>query len=200
MIRQIDCSRDDAQGAVAELRRLLSPSGNVVSPEGRARTIAAFGEPLSPQQVVERICSDVAARGLDAVLDYSRRLDGESLEPGQVRVSRDELGDRPRIGRSGLSRNHRSRPRQHPGLSEGDPPSRYDSQSAKRGSSWACLHRPLRRVGVCIPGGAAAYPSTVLMTVVPAQAAGWPRSPWSCRRPRSAASTPISSPPAMPWA
>jgi histidinol dehydrogenase len=31
---------------------------------------------------------------------------------------------------------------------------------------------PLRRVGVCIPGGAAAYPSTVLMTVIPAQAAG----------------------------
>src|SRR4029077_20171578 len=31
---------------------------------------------------------------------------------------------------------------------------------------------PLRRVGVCVPGGAAAYPSTLLMTVVPAQAAG----------------------------
>ena len=30
---------------------------------------------------------------------------------------------------------------------------------------------PLRRVGICIPGGAAAYPSTVLMTAVPAQAA-----------------------------
>jgi histidinol dehydrogenase len=34
------------------------------------------------------------------------------------------------------------------------------------------LYRPLRRVGVCIPGGAAAYPSSLLMTVVPAQAAG----------------------------
>jgi histidinol dehydrogenase len=31
---------------------------------------------------------------------------------------------------------------------------------------------PLRRVGVCVPGGAAAYPSTVLMTVVPALVAG----------------------------
>jgi histidinol dehydrogenase len=31
---------------------------------------------------------------------------------------------------------------------------------------------PLQRVGVCVPGGAAAYPSTVLMSVVPAQAAG----------------------------
>ena len=33
-------------------------------------------------------------------------------------------------------------------------------------------YQPLRRVGVCVPGGAAAYPSTVLMTVVPALAAG----------------------------
>jgi histidinol dehydrogenase len=33
-------------------------------------------------------------------------------------------------------------------------------------------YRPVRRVGVCVPGGAAAYPSTLLMTVCPAQAAG----------------------------
>ena len=31
---------------------------------------------------------------------------------------------------------------------------------------------PLRRIGICVPGGAAAYPSTLLMTAVPAQAAG----------------------------
>src|SRR5690606_22344579 len=31
---------------------------------------------------------------------------------------------------------------------------------------------PLSRVGICVPGGAAAYPSTVLMTAVPAQVAG----------------------------
>src|SRR4029077_6648499 len=33
-------------------------------------------------------------------------------------------------------------------------------------------YRPMRRVGVMVPGGAAAYPSTLLMTIVPAQAAG----------------------------
>jgi histidinol dehydrogenase len=31
---------------------------------------------------------------------------------------------------------------------------------------------PLERIGICVPGGAAAYPSTVLMTAVPAQVAG----------------------------
>src|SRR5581483_696490 len=33
-------------------------------------------------------------------------------------------------------------------------------------------YRPLKRVGICVPGGAAAYPSTLLMTICPAQAAG----------------------------
>ena len=90
-IRRIDCASDDAERAITELRAELSPKGNVVSPEGRARTIAAFGEPLEPRQVVERICDDVAARGLDAVLDYGRRLDGADLDPGQLRVSPEEL-------------------------------------------------------------------------------------------------------------
>src|SRR3954454_866755 len=90
-ISRIDCASDDAREAILELRRQLSPRGNVVSPQGRARTIAAFGEPLTPQQVVERICADVQCRGLDAVLDYTARLDGVALEPVAVRVDPGEL-------------------------------------------------------------------------------------------------------------
>ena len=41
---RIDTRRDDARGAIAALRRKLSPRGDVVSPRGRERTIAAFGE------------------------------------------------------------------------------------------------------------------------------------------------------------
>src|SRR3954453_13663796 len=90
-ICRIDCARDDAREAIRELRRQLSPAGNVVSPQGRARTIAAFGAPLTPQQVVETICADVQCRGLDAVLDYTARLDGVALEPAAVRVAPEEL-------------------------------------------------------------------------------------------------------------
>jgi histidinol dehydrogenase len=170
-IRRIDYASDDALAAIAELRRDLSPKGNVVSPEGRARTIAAFGEPLTPEQVVEKICADVAERGLAAVLDYTRRLDGVSLEPGSVRVSQAELENAYQAADAGylqtlenvranilsyqraiLSRDVRIEPA--PGVLLG------------------LRYVPLRRVGVCIPGGAAAYPSTLLMTVVPAQAAG----------------------------
>ncbi len=57
-IRRIDSRREDIRAAMAQLRE-LSPQGNVVSEAGRQRTIEVFGGPLSPQQVVERICRDV---------------------------------------------------------------------------------------------------------------------------------------------
>ena len=170
-IRCIDCSREDAQPAIAALCAELSPSGNVVSVEGKARTIAAFGEPLSPRQVVERICSDVAARGLDAVLDYARRIDGVKLDPRQVRASADELRDAHRRADAGyletIARVRRNVLAYQEAIRHHDvimPP--HD------GIELGVLYRPIRRVGVCIPGGAAAYPSSLLMTVVPAQAAG----------------------------
>jgi histidinol dehydrogenase len=170
-MRTIDCSTDDAERAIAALRRELSPQGNVVSPEGRARTIAAFGEPLTPQQVVERICSDVAHRGLDAALDYSRRLDGANLAPGQLRVSLDELREAHVLAdREYLETIARVRDNI---LSYQKAILHHDTIIDRgEGIELGVLHRPLRRVGVCIPGGAAAYPSSVLMTVVPAQAAG----------------------------
>jgi histidinol dehydrogenase len=170
-IRRIDCASDDAERAIAELRAELSPKGNVVSPEGRARTIAAFGEALEPRQVVERICDDVAARGLDAVLDYGRRLDGAELGPGQLRVSAEELEvahhDADRVYLETIDRVRASILAYQRAILHRDV--RLDRGP---GIELGLLYRPLRRVGVCIPGGAAAYPSSLLMTVVPAQAAG----------------------------
>jgi histidinol dehydrogenase len=170
-ISRIDCASDDARGAIRELRRQLSPAGNVVSPQGRARTIAAFGEPLTPQQVVERICSEVQGRGLDAVLEYTALLDGVTLEPSAVRVSAGELlaafkAAQPTYLRT-IRRVRESILAFQMGILNRDATLRHGPNCELR-----LRYRPLRRVGVCIPGGAAAYPSSVLMTVVPAQAAG----------------------------
>ena len=170
-ICRIDCASDDVREAILELRRQLSPKGNVVSPQGRARTIAAFGEPLTPQQVVERICADVQCRGLDAVLDYTARLDGVTLDPSAVRVSKDELAHAFRAADKDYLRTVR-RVRDNvlafqSGILNRDAVMRHGP-----GCELTLRYRPLRRVGVCIPGGAAAYPSSLLMTVVPAQAAG----------------------------
>ena len=67
-ISVIDCARDDAEELLAELREKLSPRGDVVSEAGRKRTMELFGEPLTPQQVVGRICRAVAENGLGAVV------------------------------------------------------------------------------------------------------------------------------------
>jgi histidinol dehydrogenase len=170
-IRRIDCSKEDARAAIAELRRELSPRGNIVSPEGRARTMAAFGEPLSPQQVVEKICAEVADRGLPAVLDYTERLDEVTLDPESVRVSERELrsaywaADADYLTTlENVRQNilHYQRAVLNHDVTLGRGP----------GIALGLRYVPLRRVGICVPGGAAAYPSTLLMTVVPAQAAG----------------------------
>src|SRR4051795_2390386 len=170
-ICRIDCASDDAREAILELRRQLSPKGNVVSPQGRARTIAAFGEPLTPQQVVERICADVQCRGLDAVLDYTERLDGVALEPGAVRVSHEDLAAAFRSADVDYLRTVRRVRNNILAFQSGI---LHRDAVMRRGASCELRlrYRPLRRVGVCIPGGAAAYPSSLLMTVVPAQAAG----------------------------
>src|SRR5207249_2834577 len=76
---------------IEALRQKLSPAGYVVSEAGRRRTVEVFGEPLTPQQVVERICGEVRLRGLAAVLEYSRKLDRAELTAATIRVSAGEL-------------------------------------------------------------------------------------------------------------
>ena len=90
-IATIDCCSADAEQLLSQLRDKLSPRGTVVSEEGRRRTLDLFGEPLSPQQVVEKICTDVRQNGLPAVLEYTKKLDHKQLTIESVRVSPSEL-------------------------------------------------------------------------------------------------------------
>ncbi len=178
-IRRLDGSATSSQDTFAKdlqaLRTSLSPAGNVVSPRGRELTQRVFGEPLLPAQVVERICNDVKARGLEALHHYSQQLDGgvktANVPAGTLRLPESQLAEAHGQAAPEFLRAIRR------------------IRDNIRGFQRAILHRsvtyqpvpgvqldqryvPLRRVGVCVPGGAAAYPSTVLMTVVPAQVAG----------------------------
>ena len=168
---RIDLNSADGRQRLDALRSTLVSQGEMVSPAGRQRTIDVFGEPLTPRQVVERICGDVKAKGLAALLDYTRRIDAvtvsqESLfvdaatlaaahaaaEPGFLAAVRRIKANVERFQQALLSR---------------------DVEVPLPGGG--CLRQrylPLNRVGVCVPGGAAAYPSTLLMTVVPARVAG----------------------------
>ncbi len=170
-VRRIVLGEAGAAEQLARLRAELSAQGNVVSEKSRELTLRVFGQPLSPQQVVERVCEDVRTRGLDALFDYTEHFDRVRLTPDTLRVSESEihlahaaadlrfLETVRRVRKSVLSFQlglvHR------------------DAELNVPGSHRLRLrYRPLNRVGIMIPGGAAAYPSTLLMTVCPAQAAG----------------------------
>lgn len=173
-ITTIDCTRENAEQQLDRLREKLSPRGDVVSEADRQRTIELFGKPLSPQEVVETICRDVARGGLAAVLDYTRKLDGKELTPEEMRVTAAELDDAHHAAdgkylqtirriRKNIAEFQQSVLTDDVKLLRQEGPVRVELRQR---------YLPLRRVGVCIPGGAAAYPSTLLMTVVPAQTAG----------------------------
>ncbi|HTU27678.1 MAG TPA: histidinol dehydrogenase [Pirellulales bacterium] len=170
-IERIDSRQTDVRRALAGLRERLSPRGNVVSEAGRKRTIEVFGEPLSASQVVERICGDVQTLGLAAVLDYSARLDRAQLTAETLRVPAAELAAAHRAADGKfLETLARIKAR----ILEFQRAILHRDVTLQRpdGSRLTQRYIPLDRVGICVPGGAAAYPSTVLMTAVPAQAAG----------------------------
>jgi histidinol dehydrogenase len=170
-IRRICCAALDASSQLAALRQQLTSQADVVSPRGRKLTEAVFGAPLAPAQVVERICGDVRARGLEAVLEYTAKLDRVNLTPEAVRVSADELA-KAHVAAEPTFLEAVRRIRQNV-LSFQLGILHRDAALSIAGSHELRLrYRPMRRVGVCVPGGAAAYPSTLLMTVCPAQAAG----------------------------
>src|SRR5438874_795983 len=172
-IRRLDSRRDDLRSGLDELRQKLSPRGDVVSEAGRRRTIEVFGEPLSPQQVVERICRDVRENGLAAVLDYCRRIDKAELTEKTLRVSPAELAAAHQAARPEFLATIR-RIRENVLRFQTAILHRDVRLELPQGGYLGQRYTPLARVGICVPGGAAAYPSTVLMTAVPAQAAGVP--------------------------
>jgi histidinol dehydrogenase len=118
------------------------------------------------EQVVSQIVSDVRRRGDAALIDYTRKFDRiklSSLEVGQKQIQdaylQVEAGlvSALRLAAERISSFHQ---RQREAI----------WQSVQPGSGQ--LIRPLERVGAYAPGGTAAYPSTVLMTAIPAKVAG----------------------------
>ncbi len=123
----------------------------------------------SVEQTVSAILADVKARGDDALFDYCRRFDHVSLS--SFEVTDQEIAaaieqvdprflDVLRQSADNIRAFHRRQVRQGFSLSERD------------GVTVGQKVIPLDRVGLYVPGGTAAYPSTVLMDSIPATIAG----------------------------
>ncbi|MGB5902201.1 MAG: histidinol dehydrogenase [Xanthobacteraceae bacterium] len=117
------------------------------------------------------IVDDVAKRGDAALLEATRKFDRLDIDAGKLRISGDEIAaalsacdsvtlDALKLARDRIEVYHR---RQVPA------DDRFtDALGVELGSRWTAIEA----VGLYVPGGSAAYPSSVLMNAVPAKVAG----------------------------
>jgi histidinol dehydrogenase len=130
------------------------------------------GIPEDVWMSVHRILREVRARGDEAVRDFVERFDGVALSPDRLRVDAEAVRaayDKvPREAIAALRLVRRRLERAERRWLDGQRSLRLLADGVRIRSQY----RPIRSVGCYIPGGRAAYPSTVLMSVVPARLAG----------------------------
>ncbi|MDP6788370.1 MAG: histidinol dehydrogenase [Rhodospirillales bacterium] len=126
---------------------------------------------LDVDQAVGAILAEVRASGDEAVIAYTRRFDKLTLTAETMRVSNDEIdqavaacpGDLFRALELMAQRVSDFHSRQRP-----DDLDYVDDAGLRLGYRWT----PIEAVGLYVPGGTAAYPSSVLMNALPAKVAG----------------------------
>ena len=141
--------------------------------EGEFRRIRERGKTFDPElwQAVGKIVDAVATRGDAALFEYTARWDGHAVTAATVEATAEERRTAAAqvapedlailsLAAERISRFH-ERQRQE-GWSVGD----------EEGVSLGQRLLPLEKVGIYAPGGTACYPSTVLMTAIPARIAG----------------------------
>jgi histidinol dehydrogenase len=126
------------------------------------------------EEAVRAIIADVRERGDRALVELTEKLDRADLDTASMRVTADEIEmaaaacdrralDALTLARERIEAYHR---RQKPG------DERFvDALGVELGHRWTAIEA----VGLYVPGGTAAYPSSVLMNAVPAKVAGVPR-------------------------
>src|SRR5260221_5931889 len=120
-------------------------------------------------EAVRPVCEDVRLRGSAAVRDQTKRFDGVDLAttrvpPSALRDALSELGGQVRAALEEAARRARL-------VHEAQVP-RDTVTTVADGATVTERYVPVGRAGVYVPGGLVAYPSSVVMNVIPAQVAG----------------------------
>lgn len=153
------------------LRRLCWESDEFEAQWRRAseRSIDATSE---TEQIVATIIAEVRARGDEALCEYTERFDGRKATQGSYEIPAERLqaawdGCSAAVQSALRISADRIRTFHEPQLSRG-----YRQVGESGHGELALRVSPLARVGLYVPGGTALYPSSVLMTAIPAQVAG----------------------------
>jgi histidinol dehydrogenase len=141
--------------------------------EGVARALDRAPERVDPEihRAVAEILAAVRERGDAALVELTKRFDRVALAPASLAVTAAEYDEAEReVGAATLAALRYAAGRIE--AFHGAAMPRAWSMTDACGSRLGQEVRPLERVGIYVPGGRAAYPSTVLMTAVPARVAG----------------------------
>jgi len=131
-----------------------------------------YGTP-EQNETARRIVEAVRIEGDAALLRYTEQLDGVKLDEGSLRVTQAEImAAYDRVDAAFLEAIRGAAANIRAFHEKQKRTSWMDVQPD--GTLLGQILRPLKRVGVYVPGGKAAYPSSVLMNVIPAQVAGVP--------------------------
>jgi len=151
-------------------RRLLGrpPPEEVLPPHVRERVREVFGEDLPVQEVVRRILAHVRAQGDEAVARYNHLLDGLPLDV-PLAVTEEEMDQAWEEVPDDLIKALQEAARRVEAFHRRQ---LENAQRAFQGDGAGQVVRPLKRVGIYVPGSVVSYPSTVLMTAIPARVAG----------------------------
>ena len=151
---------------MVKLRKLASLSD--VEREALIRRYDLDLERVLPS--VRTVVEDVKRRKDEAVIEYTFKFDGVSLPRERLRVSEEEISSAyrkvPGKMLEALKKSIRNIRKFH------EKQIHEFTCETQPGVIVSQIVRPLERVGLYIPGGRAAYPSTVLMTTIPARLAG----------------------------
>ncbi len=119
----------------------------------------------------EKIVNDVKNNGDKALFKYTKKFDNTTLNKLNVEVSEQEFKEAESLVSKELIRDLKKAAKRIESYQKRKlPKEHYYKDQLGNGLGW--LIRPLEKAGLYVPGGKAAYPSTVLMTAIPAKVAG----------------------------
>ena len=160
-IRIIQSHEPLSDPAVRALRDVLRAGG----------LTAAGGGELDVPGVVREIIADVATRGGEAVAALTERIDKVTVSPEEIRVPTERIAEAHANADPdflALARRVIANIRQYQEHIKASAP----ADLVRGGRRLGVRYTPVDRVGLYVPGWKAIYPSSLLMTIVPAQVAG----------------------------
>lgn len=123
------------------------------------------------QEIVNGIIADIKVNGDKALFEYTKKFDKFDVNNDNVLVTEDEIKEAYNKVDADLVRVIKKSAERIAAFHEKQKMNSW-LEPSKNGEMLGQLIRPLQRVGVYVPGGKAAYPSSVLMNIIPAKVAG----------------------------